>query len=82
MIARKPCLGQGMCLLPSITQGKANFCTSHINLSSQLCPVFTALLPTVLCLCVLFILFLLPMLVVFVAVVAVSASNDVLFIVS
>ena len=29
VIARKPCLGQGMCLLPSITQGKANFCITH-----------------------------------------------------
>lgn len=29
VIARNPCLEQGMCLLPSITQGKANFCITH-----------------------------------------------------
>ena len=40
VIARKPCLGQGMCLLPSIPQGKANFCITRKPFFSALYCVY------------------------------------------
>ena len=81
VIARKPCLGHGMCLLPSITQGKANFCITHKPFFSALSCVHCSVANFFVSLHTLHPVFVLHACN-FRFVVAVSASNNVLFIVS